>query len=40
MNRMWDEALKSVNRKSACSGKKWDIVLARPVHDQLALWEM
>ncbi len=38
MNRIWDEALKVVNRKSARASS--DLVLARPVNDELALWEM
>jgi hypothetical protein len=41
MNRIWDEALNSVHRKSTgVSFNKFDLVLARPVHDELALWEM
>ena len=43
MNRIWDEALSLVHRKSARasnSNYKLDLALAKPVHDQLELWEM
>ena len=43
MNRIWDEAIETVNRKSATAHHHYSkntLVLARPVNDQLALWEM
>lgn len=49
MNRIWDEAIASVFRKSSNASSLYNnnsnnncgkLVLARPVHDELAVWEM
>ena len=43
IDRIWDEALSLVHRKTARaqnSSHKLDLALAKPVHDQLELWEM